>query len=142
MTACCRWCIRTAWCREADLDTLPLVEPVYPLTEGLSLNVVRKAAEEALAKMPALPEWQDEAWLKQQQWPGFGAALSALHRPADPTAVAPETPAWSRLAYDELLAGQLALALVRAQPEAARGTAEQRRRKAARRKSSARFPIR
>ena len=33
---------------EADLDTLPLVEPVYPLTEGLSLNVVRKAAEAAL----------------------------------------------------------------------------------------------
>ena len=75
---------------------------------------MRKAAEAALAKMPALPEWQDEAWLKQQEWPGFGAALSALHHPADPAAVAPETPAWSRLAYDELLAGQLALALVRA----------------------------
>ena len=99
---------------EADLHTLPPVEPVYPLTEGLSLNVVRKAAENALAKMPVLPEWQDEAWRKKQRWPGFGAALSALHHPADPGAVAPETPAWSRLAYDELLAGQLALALVRA----------------------------
>ena len=99
---------------EADLHTLPPVEPVYPLTEGLSLNVVRKAAEAALVKMPVLPEWQDEAWRKKQHWPGFGAALSALHHPADPGAVAPETPAWSRLAYDELLAGQLALALVRA----------------------------
>jgi ATP-dependent DNA helicase RecG len=99
---------------EADLHTLPPVEPVYPLTEGLSLNVVRKATEAALVKMPVLPEWQDDAWLKKQKWPGFGAALSALHHPADPTAVAPETPAWSRLAYDELLAGQLALALVRA----------------------------
>src|ERR1044072_7551553 len=99
---------------EADLHTLPPVEPVYPLTEGLSLNVVRKAAEAALAKMPVLPEWQDEAWLKKHHWSGFGAALSALHHPADPAAVAPETPAWSRLAYDELLAGQLALALVRA----------------------------
>ena len=99
---------------EADLHTLALIEPVYPLTEGLSLNVARKAAENALAKIPALPEWQDEAWLKQQHWPDFRAALEALHHPADPTAVAPETPAWSRLAYDELLAGQLALALVRA----------------------------
>ncbi|HKS60627.1 MAG TPA: ATP-dependent DNA helicase RecG, partial [Xanthobacteraceae bacterium] len=99
---------------EADLDKLPLIEPVYPLTEGLSLNVVRKATENALAKLPVLPEWQDEAWLKKQKWPSFGAALSGLHRPADPAAVAPETPAWSRLAYDELLAGQLALALVRA----------------------------
>jgi len=99
---------------EADLATLPLVEPVYALTEGLTLNVVRKAADAALAKIPALPEWQDAAWLKQQDWPSFGDALAALHRPADPAAVAPDTPAWTRLAYDEFLAGQLALALVRA----------------------------
>jgi ATP-dependent DNA helicase RecG len=99
---------------EADLAKLPLVEPVYPLTEGLSVNVVRKAADAALGRVPVLPEWQDAAWLRQQEWPPFGDALRALHRPSDPAAVAPETPAWSRLAYDELLAGQLALALVRA----------------------------
>src|SRR3954471_15165302 len=99
---------------EADVAKLPLVQPVYPLTEGLGLNVVRKAAEAALAKVPALPEWQDAAWLRQQGWPAFGNALRTLHHPADPGTVAPETPAWSRLAYDELLAGQLALALVRA----------------------------
>ena len=98
---------------EADLPKLPLIEPVYPLTEGLSLNVVRRSAEAALLKMPPLPEWQDAAWLAQRGWPAFGAALSALHHPAD-LVIAPETPAWSRLAYDELLAGQLALALVRA----------------------------
>jgi len=99
---------------EADIGKLPLVQPVYPLTEGLGLNVVRKAAEAALAKIPVLPEWQDTAWLRQQGWPAFGEALAALHHPGDPGGVAPETPAWSRLAYDELLAGQLALALVRA----------------------------
>src|SRR5215210_3855899 len=84
---------------EADAAKLPLVEPVYPLTEGLGLNVVRKAAEAALGRVPALPEWQDEAWLRQRDWPAFGAALSALHRPDDPDAVVPETRAWSRLAY-------------------------------------------
>jgi ATP-dependent DNA helicase RecG len=99
---------------EADLAKLPLVEPVYPLTEGLTVNTVRKAADGALGKMPALPEWQDAAWLAQQKWPAFGAAMEALHRPADPLSVTPETPAWSRLAYDELLAGQLTLAMVRA----------------------------
>jgi ATP-dependent DNA helicase RecG len=99
---------------EADIGKLPLIQPVYPLTEGLGPNVVRKAAEAALAKVPALPEWQDAAWLQQQGWPAFGPALAALHHPGDPSGVAPETPAWSRLAYDELLAGQLALALVRA----------------------------
>ena len=98
---------------EADLETLPMVEPVYPLTEGLTLNVVRKAVDAALTKIPRLPEWQDEAWLKRNSFPAFADALTALHRPADPAGVLPESAAWSRLAYDEFLAGQLALALVR-----------------------------
>jgi ATP-dependent DNA helicase RecG len=99
---------------EAELDKLPMVEPVYPLTEGLSLNQVRRAAEGALTKIPKLPEWQDTAWLQRSGFPPFADALKTLHHPAEPTDVLPEQPAWSRLAYDELLAGQLALALVRA----------------------------
>jgi ATP-dependent DNA helicase RecG len=99
---------------EADLDKLPLVEPVYPLTEGLSLNQVRKAADAAVTKVPMLPEWQDEAWLQRMEFPSFGEALAGLHRPEQPADVQPESVAWSRLAYDELLAGQLALALMRA----------------------------
>jgi ATP-dependent DNA helicase RecG len=99
---------------EAELDKLPMVEPVYPLTEGLSLNQVRRAAEGALAKIPKLPEWQDAAWLQRAGFPPFAEALTTLHHPADPGDIQPEHPAWSRLAYDELLAGQLALALVRA----------------------------
>jgi len=99
---------------EAELDKLPMVEPVYPLTEGLTLNPVRKAAEAALTKTPELPEWQDAAWLHRQGFPEFAGALRTLHHPAEPTDILPEGKPWSRLAYDELLAGQLALALVRA----------------------------
>jgi ATP-dependent DNA helicase RecG len=99
---------------EADLDKLPLVEPVYPLTEGLSLNQVRKAIDAALPKVPALPEWQDEAWRAREHFPPFADALKTLHRPAEPEDLQPEKPAWSRLAYDEFLAGQLALAMLRA----------------------------
>jgi ATP-dependent DNA helicase RecG len=99
---------------EADLAKLPLVEPVYPLTEGLSLNQVRKAADAALAQLPDLPEWQDPSWVARERFPPFAVALRTLHRPAEPSDVAPEAPAWTRLAYDEFLAGQLALALVRA----------------------------
>jgi ATP-dependent DNA helicase RecG len=99
---------------EADLAKLPLVEPVYPLTEGLGLNQVRRAADSALGRIPSLPEWQDLSWLARERFPDFGAALRTLHRPAEPADVLPEGLAWSRLAYDELLAGQLALALVRA----------------------------
>ena len=42
-------------------DGLPLIEPVYPLTAGLSPKVLRRAIGQALARLPELPEWQDEA---------------------------------------------------------------------------------
>src|SRR5689334_2676013 len=99
---------------EAGLAQLPLVEPVYPLTEGLSLNQVRKAVDAALPKIPDLPEWQDPPWVARERYPTFADALKTLHRPASPADLQPESHAWMRLAYDELLAGQLALALVRA----------------------------
>ena len=99
---------------EKGFAALPLVEPVYPLTEGLALGNVRRAVDGALAKLPDLPEWQDEAWVARERFPAFSEALRALHRPHEPHDIAPENPAWTRLAYDELLAGQLALALVRA----------------------------
>ena len=68
---------------EAGLARLPLVEPVYPLTEGLFENQVRrKAIDGALAKLPPLPEWQDAAWLAQRKFPTFAGALRQLHRPS------------------------------------------------------------
>jgi ATP-dependent DNA helicase RecG len=99
---------------EAGLKQLPLVEPVYPLTEGLGLGQVRKAVDAALAKLPQLPEWQDAPWLAARRWPAFADAVRTLHRPGEPDDVRPDGPAWSRLAFDEFLARQLALALVRA----------------------------
>ena len=99
---------------EKGFAALPLVEPVYPLTEGLALGNVRRAVDGALAKLPDLSEWQDEAWVARERLPAFSEALRALHRPHEPNDIVPENSAWTRLAYDELLAGQLALALVRA----------------------------
>jgi len=99
---------------EAGLASLPLVEPVYPLTEGLSLNQVRKAVDAALTSLPDLPEWQEPEWVARQGFPAFAAALRTLHRPQEPLDIDPGGADWTRLAYDELLAGQLALALVRA----------------------------
>jgi ATP-dependent DNA helicase RecG len=92
---------------------LPMLEPVYPLTAGLSGKILLKACRQALERVADLPEWQETAWLKQRDWPPFRAALERLHRPHDPADVSPASAAWQRLAYDELLAGQLALALVR-----------------------------
>jgi ATP-dependent DNA helicase RecG len=106
---------------ESELDKLPLVEPVYPLTEGLSLYQVRRAIDLTVARVPVLPEWQDDAFRRREGFPTFSDAVHTLHRPAEPADLLPEGPAWSRLAYDELLASQLALMLVRANLRRPRG---------------------
>ena len=109
----------------AGFAKLPLIDPVYPLTEGLHPNQLRKALELALDRVPDLPEWQDSAWLKRNAFPSFAEALRSVHRPATPSDLEPQSAAWSRLAYDELLAGQLALALLRGhmRKRAGRGSA-------------------
>ncbi len=97
-----------------EAESLPLVEPVYPLTAGLSAKVLRRAVAQALGRLPSLPEWQDAAFLRRHSFPAFDEALNRVHNPADPLDVVVEGAAWRRLAYDELLAGQVSLALVRA----------------------------
>ena len=99
---------------EAGLAKLPLIEPVYPLTEGLFASQLHKAIDAAVERLPALPEWLDPAYVARERFPDFADALRHLHRPATPADILPDSAAWSRLAYDELLAGQLALALTRA----------------------------
>ncbi len=89
---------------------IPPVEPVYPATAGLTSRVVRKLAQTALAAAPELPEWQDGAWLAKQNWPDWHTALTALHNPTAEVDLDIDAPARARLAYDELLAHQLALA--------------------------------
>ena len=98
----------------SELSDLPKIEPVYPMTAGLTPKVLGKAVREALARAPELSEWIDAAYLQQQGWSGWRASLRAAHQPESERDLAPETPARQRLAFDELLANQLALALVRA----------------------------
>ena len=89
---------------------IPPVEAVYPGTQGLTSRMVRKFALAALETAPDLPEWQDPAWLAKQKWTSWRTALQALHAPATPADLEIDAPARMRLAYDELLAHQLALA--------------------------------
>ncbi len=113
----------------AGFASLPLIDPVYPLTEGLGPNQLRKAIDAALTRLPDLPEWQDAAWRSRNSYPSFADALHRLHRPEAPEDIMPESAPWSRLAYDELLASQLALALLRRhmRTRAGRGTAAEGR---------------
>ncbi len=97
-----------------EFSRLPSVEPVYALTEGLYQRIAARAADGALKRLPRLPEWIAEGTRDRLKLPGFAEALAAMHRPSAPEDVEPGGPAATRLAYDELLANQLALLLVRA----------------------------
>lgn len=98
---------------EAEFDKLPLIEPIYPLTEGLSSKILLRAMGQALMRVPPLPEWQEGSWLARHRFPSFNAALSRAHTPKVATELDCSQPHLARLAYDELLANQLALALTR-----------------------------
>jgi ATP-dependent DNA helicase RecG len=99
--------------KRSDSTKLPLLEPIYPLTAGLTNTSLRKIIAQALARLPALPEWTDAGWLKQNGWPGFADALRRMHGPEAAVDLEAPSPARLRLAYDELLANQLALAVIR-----------------------------
>ncbi|HEY4925324.1 MAG TPA: ATP-dependent DNA helicase RecG [Roseiarcus sp.] len=105
------------------LAKMPAVEPVYGLTEGLFPRVLAKAVQGALGRAPRLPEWIADANAQRLRAPDFAAALDAMHNPRQPGDIDPTRPAWTRLAYDELLANQLALLMVRARMRALAGRA-------------------
>ncbi len=100
---------------------LPEFEPVYHLTQGVTQKTAYKAAQSALARVPALAEWADPAQVAQQNWTDWTTAIHAAHHPQGADDVAPFAPARERLAYDELLAHQLTLALARQRERKARG---------------------
>jgi ATP-dependent DNA helicase RecG len=100
---------------EAAFSKLSGIDPVYPLTEGLALGSLKRAVAQALAKLPDLPEWISPEVIRRCHFPPVREALNRVHQPVELTDILPDGPFWSRLAFDELLAGQLALALIRAQ---------------------------
>jgi ATP-dependent DNA helicase RecG len=97
----------------ASDSPLPLHEPIYPLTAGLTNATLRKIIAQSLSRVPKLPEWIDAAWREQKHWPSFAEAIGRLHGPETDADLGPASPARARLAYDELLANQLALAAIR-----------------------------
>lgn len=96
--------------QEADI---PQYEPVYALTEGLAAKPFVKSIRAALEKLPKLAEWQDASYRRAKGWPAFAEAVQLAHAPISETDLSPDAPARARLAYDELLANQLALVLIR-----------------------------
>ncbi|ODT69686.1 MAG: ATP-dependent DNA helicase RecG [Pelagibacterium sp. SCN 63-23] len=107
----------------ASFATLPLVEPVYPLTNGLSSKALAKLVRQAVEAVPGLPEWIDPATMAARKWPSFAHAMRQVHLPDNPDEAQLFSPARQRLAYDEYLAGQITLQLIRSTMVADRGIA-------------------
>ena len=97
-----------------ELDEIRSVEPVYPLTTGLTPKPLQRAIRAAISKAPELAEWHDGPWLERKKWMGWHESLVAAHEPESEADLQPDAKARERLAYDELLANQLALIIVRA----------------------------
>ena len=94
-------------------ESILRVEPVYGLTTGLTQRPMQKAIAAAVERAPELPEWQDAAYLARNRWADWKSSLAQAHAPAEESDLSPMHPARARLAFDELLASQLAIALVR-----------------------------
>jgi len=92
---------------------IEIIEPIYPLTQGITQKVLFKAIKNSLALIKELPEWLDAAYIKKQKWPSWNSAVIKAHTPNNELEITSENKAYQRLAYDELLANQLALALIR-----------------------------
>src|SRR6185312_15902205 len=109
-----------------QFETLPLVQPVYPLTQGLTSKALTKVVRQVFDTLPDLSEWAPRARLDSFGWASFRDAMRAVHIPQTPLDGDLAGPARMRLAYDEYLAGQLALLLVRSTLVAPRGIARTR----------------
>ena len=89
--------------------------PIYPLTRGLSQNVIAKGIKAGLNKIPKLDEWLDHDLIQREKWPSWDEAIKRVHNPKHTDDLNPNSRARQRLAYDQILANQLAIALVRKQ---------------------------
>lgn len=96
-----------------DLEAPEKTEVIYPLTAGLSNKMLRKTLLSCLDQTPTLPEWIDAAHLKRMEWPDWKTSINALHNPQSAKDLEPSTKIQTRLGYDELLANQLTLTIIR-----------------------------
>ncbi len=108
-----------------EIDSLPEFEPIYPLTAGVTQKTMAKAVTAACDLVPELAEWIDPGQKAKSGWPDWKDAIHQAHNPQSMADLSPSHPARERLAYDELIAHQLTLALARSKLRKGPGQATQ-----------------
>jgi ATP-dependent DNA helicase RecG len=97
----------------SERGKLPAIEPIYPLTLGLTQKLLFRLIGSALDRLPDFPDWLDASLVEAEGWPPFAEALKLLHRPQSLADIGRWPKAHERLAFDEVFSAQLAIALVR-----------------------------
>ena len=104
-----------------EIQSILGIEAIYPLSAGLSQKIMGKAIKGALEQSSDLPEWLDGEFINKMKWPNWHAAIQSAHSPENENDLNPSSTPRQRLVYDELLANQLALGLVRRGMRRAKG---------------------
>ena len=102
----------------AEEKDIALVEPIYPLSDGLGNKRMGQLVKQAVDLAPELPEWIEPSFLESKKWQNWHENIVSLHSQED----AEQS---DRLAYDEIFANQLAFMLVRASNRAKKGVSIQ-----------------
>ncbi|MFZ9469940.1 MAG: ATP-dependent DNA helicase RecG [Rickettsiales bacterium] len=87
---------------------------IYPLSQKLSNKFIAYQIQQILKQLPkSCEEWIDSDFVKRLGFPTFYQALKLVHNPQNQNDLNPENPAIQRLAFDEILASQLAMIMAK-----------------------------
>ncbi|MEO0343476.1 MAG: ATP-dependent DNA helicase RecG [Pseudomonadota bacterium] len=104
-------------------DSLPDFEPIYPTIAGVMPRNLRIAILAGVALIPELEEWIPASVTRDYTWPRWHEAIQSVHAPTGTSELAINSEARDRLAFDEFLAHQLSLKMVRADRKRTAGMA-------------------
>ena len=96
-----------------DIQLLREKEPVYSLTAGLNMKTFIKLSNQVLDSIPNLKEWIEERLLLKYNFISWKEAIEKLHNPEIEDTYSEKNVFRRRLAFDELLAHQLAICIIR-----------------------------
>lgn len=98
----------------SKIAQIPNHNVIYPLSQKISNKFVAQKIQEILKQLPkSCEEWINDDIIKQYDFPSFYNSLRIIHNPIFEGDLNPQNPAYQRLAYDEILASQLATILAK-----------------------------
>ena len=104
-----------------ESSEIPEFEPVYSLTHGITQKTMFKSVQSALTRVPELEEWIDPGLLVKENWQPWKQSIVSAHNPNGLDDLDAQSQSRVMLAYDELFAHQLTLALARLMDRKTRG---------------------